>query len=48
MTAEITTILQDDERQPWHQPEIQRLNVSLDTASDTGSGPDALDETAIG
>jgi hypothetical protein len=30
-----------EERQPWEQPKLERLRVSLDTAADGGSGSDA-------
>ena len=29
-----------EERLPWHKPEILRLQVSLDTRNDGGSGGD--------
>ena len=35
------TSIVNEERLPWHTPEIQRLVVTLDTKNDTGSGPDA-------
>ncbi|MCB9123871.1 MAG: hypothetical protein H6643_05050 [Caldilineaceae bacterium] len=28
--------------QPWQQPKLERLNVSLDTANSIGSGTDGL------
>lgn len=30
-----------EERLPWHKPELERLNVTLDTRSLLGSGTDA-------
>lgn len=30
-----------DERQPWEQPKLERLHVSLNTANTGGSGSDA-------
>jgi hypothetical protein len=30
-----------DDRQPWEQPKLERLHVSLDTADSGGSGSDA-------
>jgi len=32
------TELKPEDRLPWHKPEIQRLIVSLDTASEVVSG----------
>lgn len=29
-----------DERQPWEQPKLEQLHVSLDTAATGGSGND--------
>lgn len=34
-----------EERLPWHKPEIERLNVTLDTRNLTGSGPDGEHKT---
>ena len=34
-----------EERLPWHKPELERLNVTLDTHSLRGSGTDAGDHT---
>jgi len=31
--------------QPWQQPKLERLNVSLDTANSIGSGTDGLSKT---
>ena len=31
-----------DERQPWQQPRLERLHVSLDTANSKGSGSDGI------
>ncbi len=35
-----TNVLTDKHDLSWHKPEIERLAVSLDTANETGSGPD--------
>jgi hypothetical protein len=37
---------QIEERLPWHQPEIQRLVVSLDTKFGTGSAVDCENHAA--
>jgi hypothetical protein len=43
-----------DERLPWHKPEVQRLEVGLDTqggmsqVAKVGSGEDELGMTTIG
>ena len=34
-----------DALQPWQQPKLERLNVSLDTANSIGSGTDGLSKT---
>jgi hypothetical protein len=42
------------ERQPWHKPAVQRLDVGLDTqgsmnqAAKVGSGEDQLSMTTVG
>ena len=45
MNTEITPVLsetQPEELLPWHKPEVQRLTVSLDTASNVGSFSDGV------
>jgi hypothetical protein len=37
--------VQAEERLPWHKPEIERLEVTLDTRSGLGSGPDGAGRT---
>lgn len=34
-------------RCPWHQPRLERLHVSLDTASEAGSGSDLGNQTDV-
>ncbi|MCB0190084.1 MAG: hypothetical protein KDE31_37690 [Caldilineaceae bacterium] len=36
-----------DELQPWQQPKLERLHVSLDTANSFGSSPDGGASTGI-
>jgi hypothetical protein len=31
-----------DERQPWQQPKLEQLHVSLDTAASSGSNTDGM------
>jgi hypothetical protein len=37
-----------EELLPWHQPDVQRLSVSLDTSNNLGSGPDATGHSSVG
>ncbi|MCA9953770.1 MAG: hypothetical protein H6657_27800 [Ardenticatenaceae bacterium] len=34
-------------KQPWRKPDLQKLRVSLDTASAFGSGGDGMGSTSI-
>ncbi len=36
-----------DDRQSWQRPTLKRLQVNLDTASETGNGGDAFNSTAL-
>jgi hypothetical protein len=35
-------------KRSWQRPELQKLRVSLDTASDFGSGGDGAGRTSLG
>ncbi len=44
MKTDMNTVVANEageERLTWHQPEIKRLNVSMDTANGAGNGEDA-------
>lgn len=34
-------------KQPWRKPDLQKLRVSLDTASTIGSGGDGVGRTSL-
>lgn len=35
-------------KRPWRKPDLQKLRVSLDTASTIGSGGDGVGRTSLG
>ncbi len=48
MDTKIAPILSKDQLEgllPWHKPEVQRLSVSLDTATGIGSNADCTGPT---
>jgi len=47
-TEDTTTQADQKERQPWQRPTLNRLRLSLDTASSAGSSSDGQLFTYIG
>ncbi len=48
MKTDMNTVVTNEttqERLAWHQPEIKRLTVSMDTAFDGGSGIDGIGQS---
>lgn len=44
----ITPAESAEPKKRWQKPDLQKLRVSLDTASDFGSGGDGLSQSTLG